>query len=263
MFEQVLHNTDHRKWGWDKWKLKTSCWQFSVYKKGHFGHDSLLKPDIILITGNNQKRPSQVIESETDCVGRAMLSLKDSADSVVQVAVQVHGHDHGSNLRKQGYHRWTVSVLHIYQSWYDRLWGLDTFSYILYTFCPQCFLNYCVHNGSWCQLKLPDGQFPLTSRSGWKAELVSQYCEALFQYASCIRWSYFTSNTPIPAAMPPTMLACSFRPSRICSKQPWGAKCLSKYKYWLTHTWRSGWPKVRLPFVFLLTDKLSAGSVSN
>lgn len=24
-----------------------------------------------------------------------------SADSVVQVAVQVHGHDHGSNLRKQ------------------------------------------------------------------------------------------------------------------------------------------------------------------
>lgn len=32
--------------------------------------------------------------------------------------------------------------------------------------------------------------------------------------------SLFTSSTAIPAAIPPTMLACSFRPSRICLKQP-------------------------------------------
>lgn len=33
-----------------------------------------------------------------------------------------------------------------------------------------------------------------------------------------------TSRTPIPAAIPPTMLACSLRISRICWKQPWGWK---------------------------------------
>lgn len=39
----------------------------------------------------------------------------------------------------------------------------------------------------------------------------------------------FTSKIPIPAAIPPTMLACSLRISRICSKQPWGWK-FSSYK---------------------------------
>ena len=29
--------------------------------------------------------------------------------------------------------------------------------------------------------------------------------------------------------MPPTMLACSLRFSRMCSKQPWGGKCSSEY----------------------------------
>lgn len=40
---------------------------------------------------------------------------------------------------------------------------------------------------------------------------------------------HFTSKTPIPAAVPPTMLACSLRISRICAKQPWGGS-FSSYK---------------------------------
>lgn len=33
-----------------------------------------------------------------------------SADSVVQVAVQVHGHNHGSNLRKRDYYKWSAPL---------------------------------------------------------------------------------------------------------------------------------------------------------
>lgn len=40
---------------------------------------------------------------------------------------------------------------------------------------------------------------------------------------------HFTSKMPIPAAIPPTMLACSLRIFRICSKQPWGRR-FSSYK---------------------------------
>lgn len=42
------------------------------------------------------------------------------------------------------------------------------------------------------------------------------------------KFALFTSKTPIPAAIPPTMLACSFRIARICSKQPWGGEFSSE-----------------------------------
>lgn len=61
----------------------------------------------------------------------------------------------------------------------------------------------------------------------------------------------FTSRTPIPAAIPPTMLACSLRISRICWKQPWGWKF--EDSEYIIITDQEPWHQMKLKQILIFT----------